>query len=61
LVNFLDGQIHWSFAQIIFQAGFATQGDVNKDAMVLLDGARPPHKYAFKNNMSLMNSKIQPT
>jgi hypothetical protein len=37
------------------------QGDVNKDAMVLLDGARPPHKYAFNNNKSLMNSKIQPT
>jgi hypothetical protein len=34
---------------------------INKDPPVWLDGARPPPKYVFKNNMSWMNSKIEPT
>ncbi len=34
---------------------------INKDATIWLDGARPPPKYVFKNNMSLTNSKIRPT
>jgi hypothetical protein len=35
-------------------------GVIYMDLTVWLEGARPPLKYAFKNNMSLMNSKIQP-
>ncbi len=31
---------------------------LNKDPTLLLNGARPPPKYVFKNNMSLANSKI---
>ncbi len=31
---------------------------INKDLTVWLDGARLPHKYVFKNNMSSMSSKI---
>jgi hypothetical protein len=31
---------HWSYAQIIFPAGFACQGGLNKDATQWLDGAR---------------------
>jgi hypothetical protein len=37
---------------------FASQGGINKDPTVWLDGARPPPKYIFKNNMSSTNSKI---
>jgi hypothetical protein len=33
-------------------------GSINKDPTVWLDGARPPSKYIFKNNLSLTNSKI---
>ncbi len=36
LVKFLsstnDSELHWSYAQVIFQAGFADQGNLNKDA-----------------------------
>ncbi len=32
--------------------------DINKDQTVWLDGARPPPKYVFNNNISLTNSKI---
>ncbi len=31
----------WSYAQIIFLAGFASQRVLNKDPTVWLDGARP--------------------
>jgi hypothetical protein len=31
---------------------------VNKDTTVWVDGARPPSRYVFKNNISLMSSKI---
>jgi hypothetical protein len=33
----------------------------NEPATIVLDGARLPPKYVFKNNMSLTNSKIGPT
>jgi hypothetical protein len=32
---------------------------INKDPTVWPDGARPPPKNVFKNNMSLMYSKFQ--
>jgi hypothetical protein len=35
-------------------------GGINKDPPVWLYGARPPPKYVSKNNISSMNSKIQP-
>jgi hypothetical protein len=35
---------------------FSWPGGINKYSTVWLDGARPPPKYIFKNNMSLMNS-----
>jgi hypothetical protein len=35
-------------------------GDFNMDPTVGIDGARPPPKYIFKDNMSLTNSKILP-
>jgi hypothetical protein len=31
---------------------------ISKDPNVWLDGARPPPRYVFNNNMSLTNSKI---
>jgi hypothetical protein len=34
---------------------------INKGPSVLLDGARPPPKYVFKNNFSLTKLKIQST
>ncbi len=37
-----------SYAQIIFTAGFAGQGLLNKDPKVWLDGTRPPQKYVCK-------------
>ncbi len=30
-------------------------GGINKDPTVWVDGARPPNKYVFKNNISLTN------
>ena len=36
-------------------------GGINKDPTVWLDGTRPPPKYAIKNNMGSMNTKIWPT
>jgi len=48
------GAMHKSFSQVALLA----RGGVNKDSTVWLDGARPPPKYAFKNNMSLTNSEI---
>ncbi len=37
---------------------FHLPGGIIKDSSVWLDGARPPPKSVFKNNMSLTNSKI---
>jgi len=34
---------NWDFADSIFPAGFLGYGVLNHDAMVGLDGARPPH------------------
>ncbi len=45
--------IYWSFAQIIFQTGFAKQGVHKEDPTVLVDGARPPSVSLI---MSLTNS-----
>jgi hypothetical protein len=37
------------------------QGGIYKDPTVWIDGASPPQKHIFKNNMNLANSKIWPT
>jgi hypothetical protein len=37
-----------------FPGWFYWAGDINKDPTVWLDGARPPPKYVFQNNMSSM-------
>jgi hypothetical protein len=34
LVDLLVCQTHWSYAQIIFPVGFASQGDLKKDGMM---------------------------
>ncbi len=31
-------EIHWNYAQIVYPAGFAGQGVINKDPIVWLDG-----------------------
>jgi hypothetical protein len=51
-------EVHWSNDQVIFLAGFAGKGGINKVPTVWIDGAGPPPKYAFKNNTSLMSSKF---
>ncbi len=38
-----------------------SQVSYNKNPTVWLDGAGPPPKYIFKSDVSLTNSKIQPT
>ncbi len=42
LVELWVCRIHWSYAQIIFPAGFAGQKALCKDPTVWLDEARPP-------------------
>jgi hypothetical protein len=37
----------WSYAQIIFPAGFASQGGLDIDPSVWLDGAKPPQKLSI--------------
>ncbi len=37
---------NWSYGQIIFPAGFAGQGILDKDTTFWLDGAKSPPKYA---------------
>ncbi len=39
---------------IIQATGFIGQGSINKNPTVRLDGARPPPKSNFTNNMSLI-------
>ncbi len=41
-----------SFGAII--RSFSMPGNINNDPTVWLDGARPPFKYVFKNNMSFV-------
>jgi hypothetical protein len=36
-VKFQVSQTHWSYAQIIFLAGFASQGGLNRDATMELE------------------------
>ncbi len=40
LVKLGDCQINWRYAQIIFMAGFGSQGVLNEDPTVWLDGVR---------------------
>ncbi len=55
LVELGGCQIHyWSYAQIIFTGGFASQGLLNKDPIVWLDGRPPPVSLV----MSLANSQF---
>ncbi len=44
-----------------FHARLRQPAGIIKDPSVWLDGAGPPPKYIFKNNMGLTNSYIQPT
>jgi hypothetical protein len=50
--------IHCSCAQIIFLAGFAGQGVLNKDPIVWLDGARPPLVSLLNGRESAVNTML---
>ncbi len=54
-------QIHWSYAQIIFPAGFADQGVLNKDPTPWVDG-NGPHPISLilrlKNELSPYDKKL---
>ncbi len=52
--------IHQSYAQIIFLAGFASQGIVNKDPTVWLDGARPLPISLIMNWTNSQLDKLRP-
>ncbi len=56
--NFWVCRIHWSYSQMIFPAGIAGQGGINKDPIVCVDESSLPLKHVFKSNTSSTNSKI---
>ncbi len=47
-----DSRIHCELCSNNFPARLCHQGGINKDPTVGLDGARPPPKNVFKNNMT---------